>query len=68
MRTCLECKHFRVWAADPGYSEYTPGSDFSMVCEKDKWNFDAYEAYLEDFRKMLRTAETCDKLEVMDGN
>lgn len=57
--TCLACKHFRITAAEPAWSDWTPGSAFEMYCWKDVWTFDSYRTSDNDFREMLQTARTC---------
>lgn len=58
-RTCLGCVAFTVLTASPGYSELTPGTDWSMVCGERVWTFDAYEDGVDRFRALLETAQTC---------
>ena len=58
-RTCLECKHWEWYAADPGYSEMTPGSDASMYCIKSYWSLKMYDDDRGDVRHKLNTAERC---------
>ena len=58
-RTCLGCCHFHVCTADPGYSEFTPGSEFTMGCTKDHWDFDAYLDGQKDLFKKITSARNC---------
>jgi hypothetical protein len=60
---CWECKHFTYCPATPDYSEYTPGSNFDIWCNKNIWKFDAYITTQKEFEKILQTAKTCDKFE-----
>jgi len=59
VKTCLLCHHFHLNAGDRGYSEMTPGYDFSMECEKKVWEWDQFDTDEDAFRKMLTTAEGC---------
>jgi hypothetical protein len=59
-KLCLECKNLDWSTAEPGYSEYTPGSDMYIGCRKDKWRFDNYLTTATEWGKMLRMAETCE--------
>ena len=63
-KTCLNCEHFYYSNAEPGYGEYTPGSDFAMFCNKNKWNFDAYDTRKGQFAEMMATAEICEHFTV----
>lgn len=56
-RVCVLCEHFRYEEGDPGYSEYTPGSNASMGCGKGYWYWRNYTA--QDFRTKLLSAERC---------
>lgn len=59
-RTCFGCKHFNFSQSDPGYSEYTPGSDASLVCLKNVWDISLWrdtEKSLYD--KIVKMAATC---------
>jgi hypothetical protein len=58
MKTCIFCQHFYLSMASPGYSEYTPGSDFSMICLKDRWRFDQFGTQ-EHYHSCLKSAEVC---------
>ena len=60
------CKHFDYSNYDQGYSEWTPGSDFSIGCYKDKWNFDPSTDGPVQLRNCLLTARTCDDFEVSE--
>lgn len=59
-KVCWFCKYFRYYQADAGWSEETPGSDFSIDCVKNHWKFDPYVTSQEEFGKILSTAETCE--------
>lgn len=58
-RLCWFCEHFHFWNAEPDYSEVTPGSDFSMYCDKQHWEFSPYHTSQTEFGKMLTTAREC---------
>jgi len=58
-KLCWFCTQFGYTEASGGYSEYTPGEDFSICCYKRHWNFSPYQTTQEEFGKMLSTARTC---------
>ena len=58
-KLCWFCEHFYYSQGTPDYSDLTPGSSFSMSCEKQHWNFDPYETSQEEFGKMLSSARDC---------
>lgn len=58
-RICLLCKFFYMTQATPGYSELTPGSDFSMGCNKNHWEFSAMEETPDTYRVKMETAKSC---------
>jgi hypothetical protein len=58
-RLCLWCKHFDLHTGSPGYSEWTPGSEFSIYCRKRVWDFDLGD----DFYATIRKAEGCQHYE-----
>jgi hypothetical protein len=60
---CWNCKHIYMQPAEPGYSEYTPGSDVSISCRKGHWDFDACETSEEKARELFRTANNCKDFE-----
>lgn len=62
-RICWECRHISFSEGSPGYSEYTPGYEFSLSCNKDIWSFDQYSDGLKQFREKLQIAATCKKFE-----
>lgn len=68
MRTknCIFCTQFRFRTGDYGYSEYTPGSNASMECAEDVWDFDFMSNTQEEFVETLRTAETCEHFVYVD--
>lgn len=57
-KTCLFCEHYYISVGSPGYSEYTPGSDFSMDCNKGHWDFKQYDTEAH-YRGCLVTAQSC---------
>jgi hypothetical protein len=64
--TCIGCKHFWVDMGSPGYSELTPGDDFSIYCNKNHWEFRKFSTE-EHFKQCLKTANTCqdyDEIEI----
>ena len=58
-KLCLFCKEFRIQAGSPGYSELTPGWDFEMECRKEHWTFDKFNMNEDEYRDLLRKAESC---------
>jgi hypothetical protein len=58
---CWFCKYFNFTASSPGYSEWTPGNEASIDCDKDVWQMDLNEETEDSFREKLSTAATCDK-------
>jgi len=59
MKTCISCEYWKVSSACGGYSEYTPGWDFSMYCLKNHWTLKLYDDESDTLRKKLETAEYC---------
>lgn len=45
-RLCWFCEHFSFDPGSPHYSEYTPGSEMQMSCQKDVWDFDSARAHV----------------------
>lgn len=58
-RNCVDCAHWRYSSGSPGYSEWTPGSDASMSCDKQYWKWDQEIDEERDVKAKLHTAETC---------
>ena len=58
-KICWGCEHIYFSHSSPGYSELTPGSEFSLECDKRHWTFDTDNDGREQLRKCLLTAETC---------
>lgn len=59
IKACWFCDHFRFHNGEPDLSEVTLGSDFSISCRKNKWDFDAEFDSQEKFGQVLSSAETC---------
>jgi hypothetical protein len=59
-KLCLWCSHFYLDTGSPGYSEYTPGSDFTMTCFKHHWEY-GYGRFKteEHYRACLISAQVC---------
>ncbi len=55
---CVFCKYFYFNPSDPGYSEYTPGSDTEVGCRKNKWNSSNMDSQTE-FEKAMKMSTTC---------
>jgi len=58
-RICWSCEHIRFETGEPGYSEYTPGSEMSLECGKSYWELDNCEDGLAEFKAKLMSAERC---------
>lgn len=58
-RICWSCRHVLFDTGEPGYSEYTPGSEMSLSCGRGYWEFHQYEDSLAVFREKLQSAERC---------
>lgn len=58
-KLCLWCKHFYLSIGSLGYSEYTPGSDFTMDCNKFHWNYEGANSSEEEYRACLISAQVC---------
>jgi len=56
---CLYCKYFYLLTAVTSYSEYTPGSDIYIGCDKGVWSLDNYMDTEVDFRRKMLTANEC---------
>jgi hypothetical protein len=50
-------------AAQPDYSDMTPGYNWGMECLKDKWRFDSFEDNDAKFGRCLDEALTCTEYE-----
>jgi len=61
---CWFCKHFTFSPSQPGYSEWTPGSDAAIYCGKSVWDMDLENETEDSFREKLSTAAVCPKFEV----
>lgn len=60
---CWECSLIYFLQAEPGYSEYTPGSDFNLSCHKGHWELDTYEDDASTMGRLLRLAARCPDFE-----
>ena len=58
-RVCILCKKFRMYPADPGYSDITPGSDLSMYCRLEYWSLDVYRDHEDTYRAKITMAKDC---------
>lgn len=63
---CIFCEHYYVRTAEPDYSEWTPGTQFTMLCLKGKWEVDPWKDNTSTYRKMLLTAHTCNDYELTE--
>ncbi len=57
-KICLFCEHFNMDMAEQGYSEVTPGRDFSMECFKNKWEYKTFGTEVEYYTCII-TARKC---------
>lgn len=58
--TCFFCSHFSLDTGSPGYSEWTPGDEFSMECFKGVWRYGRRQGDdAEGFRHLILTGLTC---------
>ncbi len=62
---CANCKHFCFATGDYGYSEYTPGWDAAMSCNRKHWKIDMFGDDEREVRRKLRMAETCKDFEAV---
>jgi hypothetical protein len=58
-RICWLCQHVVFECGEPGYSDYTPGSEFTLKCGEGYWEFDNFGDGLQEFREQLISAERC---------
>jgi hypothetical protein len=65
-KLCYACKHFEFDPGEPGYSEYTPGSDAHMSCGKDHWCLDNMGYGGKSLAEHLERAKTCKDFEFSD--
>ena len=67
IRNCLMCVHCSYSGGEHGYSEWTPGTDALLYCDKGIMRHARranlfFEAYTrQQLREALTTAETCPK-------
>jgi hypothetical protein len=62
-KTCMLCKYWYFDGGSPGYSEYTPGIDWSMLCNEGVWDCDDKYITVGGFRSIMKKAESCSKFE-----
>ncbi len=64
-RLCLFCTHFFLDAGEPGYSEYTPGSNFTCGCYMRHWDIEEYDGTgTYNFFNFMRSAINCKDYEI----
>ena len=61
-KCCIQCSNFILSVGQPGYGEYTPGSDFDMICIKGIWEYTRYFTQ-EHYCNCIMAAERCPKFE-----
>lgn len=65
VKSCLMCEYCYFSQGEQGYSEYTPGSDASLMCLKQAMRHAGgsnlmWEVYTrQELHEALSTAETC---------
>lgn len=59
MKLCWNCRHFCFINSSPGYSEWTPGENFELSCDKKHWEFNPFETTQNEFKIMISHAEKC---------
>lgn len=64
IKLCLFCEHCYLHMPTSGYSEYTPGTDWFMLCNKNVWNFDPCDSSEEEYFKIITTAKVCPEFRV----
>ena len=62
---CYMCAHMDI-AVETGYCDTCRGAGWSMDCAKDQWKFNENDTGLSEYRKILRTAETCKYFKAAD--
>ena len=60
-KLCIFCTHWYMTNRTQDYSDMTPGNDYEEGCIEGHWEhaFDSWETTEEEYRKLIRTAETC---------
>ena len=66
-QTCWSCKHFSMILPTQDWSEYTPGSDWSMWCQKGQWPGSPDDSE-EMFGRCMEIGFTCPVYERKDFN
>ena len=56
-----------VEVGEQGYSHDTPGSDFEMWCEEERWEYIPYESE-EHYRECVLSAPRCTDFAARQGN
>ena len=63
--TCISCRHWHWSAGERGYSDMTPGCNWSMTCTH--WNmhyhFYGFDVTQDQYRQALERARTCPDFE-----
>lgn len=57
-KCCVDCKHFQVYTGEPGWSETTPGSAFTMQCMQQRFRYEEYGSE-EHYRSCIISARRC---------
>lgn len=58
-KNCMLCEHWEFDGGSPEYSEWTPGSDWSMECHKNIWKCDKNYMTKKEFVRCMKHAEKC---------
>ena len=57
-KCCIECQYMYLNTGSRGYSELTPGDEFSMSCEKQHWDWEPYGSE-QQYRDCILAAKRC---------
>ena len=60
-KLCIFCKNFVMDSGQPDWSEYIQGFDAEILCRERVWEVSYNSLETDSFRKLMLTAETCDK-------
>lgn len=58
-RFCLGCKHFEFIQGEPYHSDWIPGCEASMSCQKEHYEIDLLEDIKRTLKEKLTMAQTC---------
>ena len=58
-RNCVNCIHWRWHSGQGGYSDLTPGTDWSSHCSRGHWEMEGDGVSDDQFRDNMRWARRC---------